>query len=551
VADQADFVVRGVPICTMDPARPWAEALAVRDGVVLAVGDAAQVDQVCGPATRSLDPGAVMVLPGLVDVHSHVGFAGRQVAWELPLSPSLTMDGVLAHVRERAITLGPDEWVVGGIVSSEVLAVVGGPADLAALDEASLGRPVMLRDDTMHNRWVNSRALAIMGVTAASADPGGGRYRRDAHGMPVGVLLEGASTLAEAAVRASTPDRDERDRQSVRTALTILNGQGITATMDAATMGHWLDAFTHLDHAGELTAWIVASMAAREFVDPGVAGVELFDTASRRRGRHVRPDFVKGVLDGIPMTRSSAFLEPYLPAPGQTGCCYHGDSFYTDEELLELLEQAVARGLSAKLHATGDGTVRQALDAIATIRERHGNDPIFHITHPEFVHPDDVVRFAELGVVADASPGLWFPNSMNAAIAGQVQPHYLERIWPLRELHEAGVLIAAGCDWPAAVERPDPWLSIETMITRRNPDPAFPGTLAADQALDLPTALRAHTVQPARAIGLAGETGMLRAGLSADFIALDRHLFQIPVDQVHRTRVLRTWFAGELVHEAA
>jgi predicted amidohydrolase YtcJ len=140
---------------------------------------------------------------------------------------------------------------------------------------------------------------------------------------------------------------------------------------------------------------------------------------------------------------------------------------------------------------------------------------------------------------------------MNAAIAAQVQPHYLGRIWPLRELHQAGVPIAAGCDWPAAVERPDPWLSIQTMITRRNPDPAFPGTLAADQALDLPTALRAHTVQPARAMGLAGDTGMLRAGLSADFVALDRHLFQIPADQIHRTRVLRTWFAGELVHEAA
>jgi predicted amidohydrolase YtcJ len=337
----------------------------------------------------------------------------------------------------------------------------------------------------------------------------------------------------------------------VRTALAILNGQGITATMDAATMGHWLDAFTQLDRAGKLTAWIVGCMAAREFVDPGVAGVELFDTASRRRSRHVRPTFVKGVLDGIPMTRSSMFLEPYLPAPGQTGCCFHGNSFYTDVQLLELLEQAVSRGLGAKLHATADGTVRQALDAIATIRERHGNDAIFHIAHPEFVHPDDVARFAELGVIADASPGLWFPNPMNAAIAAQVQPHYLERIWPLRELHQAGVPIAAGCDWPAAVERPDPWLSIQTMITRRNPDPAFPGALAPDQALDLPTALRAHTVQPARAMGLAGDTGMLRAGLSADFVALDRHLFQIPTDQIHRTRVLRTWFAGELVHEAA
>src|SRR5882757_10537932 len=397
----------------MDPDRPWAEAFAVRDGLVVAVGNESEVARVCGPATQVLDAGAGMVLPGLVDVHSHVGFAGRQIAWELPLAPSLTVAEVLAAVRERASALEPDEWVVGGILSSAVLAAVGDEASLAALDQASLGRPVMLRDETMHNRWVNSRALSIMGVTAASAEPDGGAYRRDLAGNPVGVLLEGASTLAEAAVRASTPDAEARDRLSVRTALSIMNSQGITATMDAATMGHWLDACTELDKAGDLTAWVVACMAAREFVDPGVAGVELFDTASRRHSRHVRPSFVKGVLDGIPMTRSSMFLEPYLPAPGQTGCCFHGNSFYTDEQLLELLEQAVARGLGAKLHATADGTVRQALDAIATIRERHGNDAIFHIAHPEFVHPDDVARFAELGVIADASPGLWFPNSMN------------------------------------------------------------------------------------------------------------------------------------------
>ena len=503
----------------------------------------------CGPDTQVVDPGAAMVMPGLVDVHSHVGFAGRQVAWELPLSPVLEVAEVLAEVRRRAERLGPDEWVVGGIVGGGVLASVGDLAGLAALDEAGRGRPVMLRDDTMHNRWVNSRALEIMGVTAATPDPDHGGYRRDARGNPVGVLLESASTAAEAAVRASTPDAAGRDRHSVRTALSVLNSQGITATMDAATMGVWLDAFTDLDRAGELTAWIVACMAAREFIDPGVAGLPLFDTAPVRRSRHVRPDFVKGVLDGIPMTRTSVFLEPYLSAPTHAGC-FHGEAFYTDQQLLELLEQAVARGLGAKLHATADGTVRQALDAVATIRARHGDGPVFHIAHPEFVHPDDVARFAELGVVADASPGLWFPNPMNAAIATQVQPHYLERIWPLRELHDAGVPIAAGSDWPAAVVRPDPWLSIETMVTRRNPDPAFPGELAADQALELPTALRAHTVEPARAMGLAAETGMLRPGLSADFIALDRNLFEIPAHQLHQTRVLRTWFAGNPVFQA-
>jgi predicted amidohydrolase YtcJ len=221
---------------------------------------------------------------------------------------------------------------------------------------------------------------------------------------------------------------------------------------------------------------------------------------------------------------------------------------FTDEELLLLLEEAVVRGLHAKLHATADGTVRQVLDAVQRLRERHGGGPVFHLAHPEFVHPDDVARFRELDVVADASPVLWFPNAMNGVIAQQVQEHYMERIWPLRELHEAGALIAAGSDWPVATALPDPWLSIETMVTRRNPDPMFSGELAPGQAVDLTTAIRAHTVNAALAMGLSYETGRLKPGMSADFIILDRQLFDIPVQEIHATRVLQTWFAGRQVH---
>jgi predicted amidohydrolase YtcJ len=184
------------------------------------------------------------------------------------------------------------------------------------------------------------------------------------------------------------------------------------------------------------------------------------------------------------------------------------------------------------------------------MRERHGDGPVFHIAHPEFVHPDDVARFKELGVVADASPVLWFPSPINEVIALQIQDHYMDRVWPLRELHDAGALVAAGSDWPVAMPQPNPWLSIETLVTRRSPDPAFPGSLAADQALDLATAIQAHTVNPAQAMGLAGEIGRLSPGTSADFVVLDRNLFEIPVDRIHATRVRQTWFAGRLVHDA-
>lgn len=543
---------------TLDPATPWAEAVAVRDGKIAAVGSATEVEDLAGPQTRVVDATGGMVMPGVVDVHSHVGFGGQAAAWELPLSPMFGVPEILDAVRDWADRLGPDEWVVGGVVISPVFHALGSPEMLAALDDASAGRPVMLRDDSLHNRWVNSRALQILGIDASTTDPAGGSYVRDAQGRPVGLLLGQPSTDAELAARRGLADLRERDRHSARTAVSIFNSVGVTATQDAATMGAWLDVFTELDRAGELNAWIVGSMPAREFIESGPVGVDLFDTAATRRSAHVRADFVKAILDGVPMTRTSKFLDPYKPDPFAPGgapaghqCAFHGDGLFTDEDLHELLEDALSRGLHAKLHATADATVRQVLDAVQVMRERHGDGPVFHIAHPEFVHPDDVARFAELGVVADLSPVLWFPNPMNDIIAQQVQDHYMERIWPLRELNDTGTLLAAGSDWPVAMPMPNPWLSIEAAVTRRNPDPAFAGTLAPDQALDLTTAIAAHTVNAAQAMGLAGETGRLSTGMSADFIVLDRNLFDIPQNEIHATRVRQTWFAGRLVHEAS
>jgi hypothetical protein len=552
----ADLVVRGAAVYTLDPARPWAQAFAVRGGKVVAVGDDADIEPLAGVDTPVIDAAGGMVMPGLIDVHTHLGFGGQAAAWELALSPAFGVQEIFGAVRDWAATLGPGEWVIGGSVASSMFHAMGNPHMLAALDQASLGRAVMLRDDSLHNRWVNSRALQIMGIDATSPDPVAGSYVRDANGHPVGLLIGQPSTAAELAARRSIADVHERDLRSARTAVTIFNSVGVTAMQDAATMGAWLDVFTELDRAGQLNAWIVGSMPAREFVESGPVGTDLFDTAARRRSAHVRPAFVKGVLDGVPMTRTSKFLDAYKPDPFAPGgahggdqCPFYGEGLFTDAQLLQLLEDAASRGLHAKLHATADATVRQVLDAVQVMRKRFGDGPVFHIAHPEFVHPDDVVRFGELGVVADASPVLWFPNAMNAVIARQVQDHYMERIWPLRDLHEAGTLVAAGSDWPVAMPTPNPWLSIQTMITRRSPDPAFPGALGADQAVGLDTAIRAHTVNPAQAMGLASETGRLSAGMSADFIILNHNIFDVPVAQIHTTRVQQTWFAGRLVHD--
>ncbi|MCZ2816292.1 amidohydrolase [Modestobacter sp. VKM Ac-2984] len=544
----ADLLVTGGRIWTSDPARPWAEALAARDGVLLAVGTVEEVARHRGPDTEVHDLAGSLVLPGLVDGHVHLNLAGAQAAFELPLLPSDSLEEVLAKVRAWADRLEPDAWVVGGILGSTLVGQLAEERHRLALDEASGGRPVLLRDDTMHNRWVSSRALELMGVGPDTPDVEGGRYVRDDAGRLTGVLHELASARAESAFAASVADPQARIREAVATAVRVLNSYGITSVQEAATMGAPLAALRELEAQGGLTLRVVASLPVRPFLEDGPVGGELIAEARAQRSDLVRPDFVKIVLDGVPMTRTTALLEPYLCRHGEPATT--GDLYYDLPDLVAEVERCHDLGLGAKFHATGDASVRLVLDAVEQVRSRRGPGPRFQIAHAEYVHPDDLRRFAALDVVADASPYIWFPGVIQDSIAAHVPEDVVAASWPFRDFIDSGALVAAGSDWPCAAPTPDPWTGLEAMVTRRNPDPAVPGALNPGQALTVQEAVTAFTTHPAEAMGLGEVAGRLTPGRSADFIVLDRDVFTVAPAQVHATQVLRTWFAGRLVHTA-
>lgn len=545
---RADLVVTGGRIWTQDPRRPWAEALAVRSGVLVAVGTTAEVLPLAGPATIVRDLGGAMVMPGLIDGHVHLNLGGSQAAFELPLLPTDELDTVLAKVRRWALDLEPGEWVVGGIVGSTVLDGLTDGDVLKRLDEAAGGRPVMLRDDTMHNRWVSSRALEAMGVTVDSPDPKGGRYVRDARGRFTGVLHESASGRAEAAFARSVTDPESRTATAMRKAIEILGGYGVTSVQEAATMLRPATALHKLEVAGELNVRAVLSAPVRPFLEEGVVGEDLIARLAELRGELVRPDFVKIVLDGVPMTRTTALLSPYKCHHGGAEPC-HGEIYWTLDDLSDQLLRCAELGLGAKLHATGDASVRRVLDAAERLRTRTGSGIRLQIAHTEFVHRDDVARFAELDVVADLSPYIWYPSVIQQSISAQVEEELVDTSWPVRDLLDSGVLVAAGSDWPCAAPTPDPWTGLETLVTRRNPDERFPGALNPGQAVSLPEALAAFTTNPARAMGIGDIAGRLAPGFAADFIVLDRNLFDIDPGEIHATTVEQTYFAGRLVHD--
>ncbi|WP_048646785.1 amidohydrolase [Nitratireductor soli] len=547
----ADLVARNGRVYTVDRDRSWASAIAVRGGRIIAVGDDEAVKPHIGAETKRVDLGGRMAMPGIVDVHTHMMMGGQAELFELRFSNIARRDAILAKVREAAKATPEDKWIIGAQWGSDLIAALNTEESLAALDAASLGRPVMLRDDTYHNRWVNSPAMKLAGIDRANADPEQGSFGRDPQtGALTGVMIESASGLIERTIVASGHYTEEMDRAAMARSIATLNSHGVTAFLDAAAMQPVLAALKGLDERGQLTAWAGAAMPV---VEPsfmfGIAGEKLFALREDYRSAHVKPDFTKVFLDGVPGARTAAFHEPYTADP-VFGCCFRGTTLATVPELVRWVGRCETLGLSVKIHCAGDAAVTQALDAIDVVRSFNGPTALtHHIAHASYIAPDDIKRFAELGVAADLSPFIWYPT---AFLEGHKQTMGIDRamrFWPNKDLLAAGTLMAGGSDWPV-IPNPDPWNGMEGLVTRQNPSGDFAGeALWPEQALDIATVLEIFTINPARVMGWEGTIGSLEIGKSADFIVLDRNVLECPSDEIAETKVLETYFEGRLVYE--
>jgi predicted amidohydrolase YtcJ len=551
IKTSADTLFHNGRIYTVDRAKPWASCAAVKAGRFVAVGDEADAKPFVEADTLVVDLAGRMAMPGIIDIHNHIMMGGQADLYELRFPSSFSISQIAAAVREVAAKTPVGGWIVGGQWGNDLLPKLNTDAAFAELDAASLGHPVLLRDDSYHNRWASGAALRLADVTEQTANPVNGEIGRDlASGRLTGLMVEAASGIVERTLARSGHYTAEMDRAAVARSIGVLNSFGVTAFVDAASMQPILAALKGLDDRGELSAWAVCAMP---IVEPGfmfgTAGDELFALREDYRSAHVKPDYAKMFLDGVPGAKTAAFHDPYVADPVR-GCCFRGATMLTVPELIRWLGKCERLGLAAKIHCAGDAAVTQALDAIEVVRAFNGPTTLaHHIAHASYIIPNDIPRFAELDVVADLSPIIWFPTVFLEAHKAAMGAERAQRFWPNRDLKDAGALMAGGSDWPV-IPNPDPWHGIEGMVTRRNPAGDFPGTaLWPEQALDLATVVEIYTIDAARAAGLHQVTGSIEVGKSADLVVLDQPIFDIPPDRIAETNVELTYFAGRKVYE--
>jgi predicted amidohydrolase YtcJ len=541
-ADQppADLLFVGGTVLTPDGT---AAAIAVRRGMITAVGSDAAILALPHAGATVVQLGGATLMPGLYDMHVHTYFAGRDML-SCRFARGAGSAAIVAAVKACAARARPGEWIIGGSWVGAVFAP--GEQNRALLDRVAPDNPVLLNDESLHSVWLNSRALAVAGIDRNTPDPVGGIIEHDAHGEPDGVLREVAAHDIERVIPAPSVDQQVA---AVKAATDRMLGYGIVGFTDAAVRRDYIAGLSRYAQSGGLRQYARGCIVW----GPNSEGSEgLIAERQAWAGGRLQLDCVKMFLDGVPLEgETAAMLAPYAVAAGRDGP--HGMPGTGIKEIPEQrLFPAVAdfdrQGLIVKFHAAGDAAVREAIDAVAYARQVNGPTGQHHeVAHNTFVDPADVPRGRALGMTWEMSPYIWYPTPITGHdIALAVGPERMKRLWPVREVVATAANVVVGSDWPVIADV-NPWLAFETLVTRQAPGATGPAA-APDEAITRAQALTLLTANGAREMGRLDRGGTIEPGKVADVIVVDRNPLTVAVGDIHNTRVLATYIAGEQVY---
>jgi predicted amidohydrolase YtcJ len=522
----------------MEAAAPLVTAITIRGGRIHSTGDDAGVRMAWGAAhgVQSIDLQGRCVLPGLTDSHLHFKWFSESLA--AVDVETATLDEAVARVRARAEKTEPGAWITGTGWNHNVWGT-GALPDAAPLDRAAPRNPVALQAKSGHALWVNTLALRKAGIRLETPDPEGGKIAHGKDGTPSGILLENATALVQAVIPKSAPVDLAR---LMRRAQAAAHRLGLTGVHDFDS-SLALQAFLLLESRGELTLRVVKGIP-HEHLSAAIA----LGMRTGFGGERLRLGQVKMFADGALGPQTAWMLAPY------EGSWATGIPTLSEEQLVTDIGWANAAGIACAVHAIGDAACHMVLNAFEKAAHAardpgpgsgtHGQRN--RIEHVQLLHPDDLARFARLGIVASMQP---LHATSDMVIAERCWGARCAGAYAWRSLLDSGASLAFGSDCP--VEIPDPLAGIHAAVTRRRSDGSpGPGGWRPEQRLSVQQAVRAYTVGAAYAAGREGELGSIAPGKLADLTVLDRDIFSIDPHEIRNTKVSATMVGGSLVYDA-
>jgi predicted amidohydrolase YtcJ len=527
---QVTLVIENGRVWTGDPAKPWAEAIAIAGERIQAVGTNAAIRKLATKTTERIDAKGRLVTPGFNDAHVHF-LGGSQRLTEVDLTGVCNVREMQAKIKDWAASHPNSKWVVGG--GWEYFCFPGGLPRKEDLDAAVKDRPAIISAYDGHTTWVNSKALEMAGISKDTKWTSFGEIVKDpATGEPTGALKEGAS----GPVRRLVPRTTREDSlAALYKGMAYAASLGITSLQNASGSRDELGLWEEVGKSGKQTLRVALAMSI-----PAQSGScsTLADVKGKYTGPLLRTAAVKFVLDGVIESHTAAMLEPYSDGARDKGTLAWDEAKYK-----AAVAECESLGWQPYTHAIGDRSVRVALDAY----EASGAKMRPRIEHIEIIHPNDVARFGKIGVTASMEPIHADPATVEVW-SKAVGPERLPLSFAWRSLEKAGAKMLFSSDWPASISL-DPIRGIHNAVNRKTTDGKPAGGWLPEQRVSVETALRGYTTVGAWSEFLEKEKGMIAPGMLADVLILSQDLFRVAPEKIHETKVDTTVFNGKVIYQ--
>lgn len=545
-AEPADLIFTNGIIYTVNEAQPTAEAVAVKDGMILAVGSIAEIDKHKADDTEVIDLLGETMTPGLIESHAHLMGIGYNKL-ELDLMYVKTYDELVEKVAEAVAKAKPGDWITGRgwhqdkwIEKPEK--IVKGFQTNDQLNEVSADNPVFLRHASGHASFANDKALELAGISNLKGErPGeveGGEIILDDLGNPTGVLTERASGLVGRLVPRETPEQAE---MALTLALKELNEKGITSFHDAGSGQATIDLIQKFKNEGKLTVrqYVMLTGTQPALLDQWYKRGPMIDSTDHM----LTVRSIKLNCDGALGPRGAWLLEDYSDRPG-----HQGHETLPMSVVTEVSEKAIPAGFQVCSHAIGDRANQEILDRYEAAFANYPDSKKlrFRIEHAQHIHPDDIPRFGELGVIA-AMQAIHLSSDRPWAIDRLGEKRIIDGAYVWQKLMQSGAVVTNGTDAP--VEPVDPIPSFYASVTRKTLQGLPDGGYEGDQKMTRAEALKSYTLDGAFAEFDEDFKGSIEVGKAADFTVFDKNIMEVPEDEILQAKVAMTVVGGKVVYK--